>query len=95
MRDDEAKKQLKNLSESIANLRGITKNITLSGDYATLPNISCRAVEILNNENDLIAKTDDGADYTAATIQTLFIYTSNASKISVKGTGVLSYIIIK
>ena len=91
----EAEKQIKNLSDALSNLRGVTKNITLSGDYATLPDINCRAVELLSNENSLITKTDDGQDYTAAASQTVFIYTNNASRISVKGVGVLSYIVIK
>jgi hypothetical protein len=95
MRDDEAKKKLGDLSNSISNLQSITKNITLSGDFAALPDIRCRGVELLNNENELIVKTEDASDYTAASPQIVFFHTSNANKISVKGTGVLSYIIIK
>ena len=74
-------------------LSTVSRNVTLSTKTA-LPDDPCRAVELFcDDSNALIFSSNGGEDFTALANGSVLVYCNNAKKISVAGTGTLSYLV--
>jgi hypothetical protein len=71
-----------------------SRNLSLTGSSIPLDAEACIAVEILVTEA-LIIEANGGDTYMPFNPSTIFIYTTDASNISVTGNSTLNYFVIK
>lgn len=82
------------LKQSNPILTPISKVVTLTGSLVALPSLAASYITLINNENDLTLTIFGGDEITLIAGQVQDIpYITNTNQISVKGDGVLSYIV--
>ena len=82
------------LKESNPVLIPISKTATLTSSLVALPSLAASYITLINNENNLSLTINGGDEITLISGQIQDIpYITNTNQISVKGDGVLSYIV--
>lgn len=87
------KKVIKSLEESFS-YSSVSRTQVLTSSLVALTSEPCRMIEIYN-DNGLSFKVNGGAEVTPIDPSVVVVHCTDASKVEVKGTGTVSYLVHK